>query len=431
MEFDLSLEPTFQFLDGLPKGGNLHCHSSSSGSVDWLLSEGLAMEGCYVYWTDQQDPKAAPLKGTIAFFNEGDVPVGYSPASVLVSQAGFTEELRGLITSNTKVADLDSYGAWDVFSGVFARIGGIMEHRPFYIKYLLNTFDVHFANGLSHLEIRALIGTGGMGDLTDLDGHRWSGSDVVATYLEAFETWKSLSPSHANFTFKIIVSNSRSAPPRKHMEDLALAMDLRREFPDFVVGFDSVSEEDTNHRTLDYVDVFLNSKEEMKKSGLTLPLFLHDGESQDRNNTDMVDAVLLDCPRIGHGFNDAFFFPAVRDEIKAKGTALEICPISNQVLRYVESLESHPGVALALDGVQITLSNDDPGVFGYTGVTYDWWGVTMAWYLDLRSLKTLAKNSLIFSALNQTEKATSIEHWEQEWNAYLALFAESATTLVV
>jgi len=194
---------------------------------------------------------------------------------------------------------------------------------------------------------------------------------------------------------------------------------------------DSVDEEDPNHRTFDYVESFLNANEQMKDSGLTLPLFLHDGESKDRNNTNMVDAVLLDCPRIGHGFNDALYFPAVREELKTKGTVLEINPISNQILRYVESLESHPAAALAFDGVNMVIANDDPGVFGYTGVTYDWWGVTMAWYLDLRALKTLAKNSLLFSTLNSAEKAVSIEQWEREWNAYIANFAERAGVIVV
>jgi len=427
---DISSEPTFQFLDGLPKGGNLHSHSGSSGSTDWLLTEGLAMEGCYVCWPTEGDCGGS-LKGTIAFFKDDSVPAGFIASSMLVSQNGFTNELRSFITSDARVEKLDSTGAWQVFSGVFRRTGPAMGHRPFYMKYMMNSFDVHFNNGITHLELRALLGSHKMGDLTDLDGNVWSGSQVIETYLEVFETWKSSSPSHANFTFKVIISNSRSAPPKKHEEDLKVAMDLRIKFPDFVVGFDSVSEEGPNKRTLEYVDAFLNVNQEMKSSGLTLPLYLHDGESQDRNDTNMIDAVLLDCPRIGHGINDAFYFPAVRDEIKAKGTVLEINPISNQVLRYVGSLESHPGAALAFDGVQIVLANDDPGVFGITGVTWDWWGATMAWHLDMRSLKTLAKNSLQFSALEGAEKAASIENWEREWNAYMAVTVEKAATMVV
>lgn len=420
-------DPTFQFLDGLPKGGNLHTHSESSGSVDWLITEGLAMEGAHVYWPDAPSTSTEKArKGTIAFYKEGDAPAGYLPAASLVSQEGFAAELRGLLTSNEKCLDTDSGGAWKVFQGIFGRLGPAMSHRPLYLRYMHNSFEENLKNGIQHVELRALLGAEGLGSLTDLDGLVCEGRCVVETYQEAFEAFKSSSPAHANFTFKLILSNSRAAEPKKHVEDLGVIVELRKEFPDFVVGFDSVSEEDPNHRTLDYVEAFLNANEELSKSGLTLPLYLHDGESQDRNNTNMIDAVLLECPRIGHGFNDAFFFPAVREELKRKGMALEICPISNQVLRYVGSLESHPGAALAFDGVQIVIANDDPGVFGYTGVTLDWWGVTMAWYLDLRSLKTIAKNSLLFSALEGTEKATAIEHWEQQWNAYMALYAEKA-----
>jgi hypothetical protein len=38
-------DQTFQFLSSMPKGAVLHIHSGSSGSVDWLVNEGLSMEG--------------------------------------------------------------------------------------------------------------------------------------------------------------------------------------------------------------------------------------------------------------------------------------------------------------------------------------------------------------------------------------------------
>jgi len=145
----------------------------------------------------------------------------------------------------------------------------------------------------------------------------------------------------------------------------------------------------------------------------------------------MFDAVLLDCPRIGHGLNDAFYFPAVRGELKTKGTVVEVNPISNQVLRYVGSLESHPGASLAFDGVNVVIASDDPAIFGYTGLTMDWWAVAMAWHLDLRSLKTFAKNSLLFSALNEAEKEIALEQWERDWDTYMALFAQTAAAVVV
>lgn len=385
------------------------------------------MEGCYVYWPDKEDSESNVPKGTIKFFKHDSVPEGYSPASALVNQDGFIEELRGYVTSAKVTVDMDSGEAWQVFGGVFSRIGGATHHRPFFLKYLQNAFDVHFSSGINHLEARVGVDA----KYFDLNGTIWSGRDMVLTNLEALETWKSSSPSRANFTYKLIVASSRGKSTEKFMEDLEAAIALRKEFPDFVVGFDAVGAEDWGHRWLDYVEDFLTANDEVQELGLTLPLFLHSGESQDGNDTNMIDAVLLDCPRIGHGLNDAFYFPAVRDELKTKGTVVEVNPISNQVLRYVGSLESHPAASLAFDGVNIVIASDDPFIFGYTGLTVDWWAVAMAWYLDLRSLKTLAKNSLLFSALNKTEKETALEQWEREWDKYMALFAQTATAAVV
>ena len=39
------------------------------------------------------------------------------------------------------------------------------------------------------------------------------------------------------------------------------------------------------------------------KMGDKFNLYLHAGESYSRNNTELYDAILLDCKRIGHGFN--------------------------------------------------------------------------------------------------------------------------------
>lgn len=42
---DVVNDPTFLFLQSMPKGGVLHVHSGSSGDVDWLVNEGLSMDG--------------------------------------------------------------------------------------------------------------------------------------------------------------------------------------------------------------------------------------------------------------------------------------------------------------------------------------------------------------------------------------------------
>eukprot|EP00811_Abedinium_folium_P011920 NODE_21043_length_771_cov_4.700311.p2 GENE.NODE_21043_length_771_cov_4.700311~~NODE_21043_length_771_cov_4.700311.p2 ORF type:complete len:131 (+),score=38.45 NODE_21043_length_771_cov_4.700311:255-647(+) len=112
------------------------------------------------------------------------------------------------------------------------------------------------------------------------------------------------------------------------------------------------------------------------------------------------------------------FFPAVREEMKRKGTVLEVAPISNQVLRYV-NLETHPAAALALDGVRIVLASDDPFIFGYTGLSLDWWTATLAWRLDLKSLKTIALNSLHYSGLKGHARSKALKQWGQAWDTFV------------
>jgi adenosine deaminase CECR1 len=50
-------------------------------------------------------------------------------------------------------------------------------------------------------------------------------------------------------------------------------------------------------------------------------------------------------------------------------------------------LETHPAGAYITEGLPIVISSDDPGVFGYEGLTYDYWAAAMSWQLDLRNLK--------------------------------------------
>jgi len=435
----------FKFIDSMPKGANLHIHTGSTGSTDWLLTEGINMAGCYVFWSDDDRSRCINpvggrvtklpdssrgcdattqgqplLRGALAFYRAGAEPPGFVSCRAAASQAGFRESLRRLLTANKSLAALDSNHSWKVFNDIFSRLGPAMAYRPLFMNYMMNTFDVHLSNGITHLEVRALCGTQGVGHMYDLQepARLYVGSDIVASYREALEAFRGSSPGRAHFSMKLILSTVRTLSPRVVEDDLRLAIALRRESPDLVVGFDMVAEEDPNHRTLDYVGPILRARAAAQQAGVDLPLYLHDGESDDRHNTNVMDAVLLGCPRLGHGFNSAFF-PAVVKELRAKGIALEISPLSNQVLRYVDNLEVHPAVGLALKGVQMVIANDDPGIYDYEGLTWDLWAVTMAWRLDLRALKTLLRNSLQFSALRGAEKAEALQRWDRDWDQYI------------
>lgn len=64
--------------------------------------------------------------------------------------------------------------------------------------------------------------------------------------------------------------------------------------------------------------------------------------------------------------------------IKSGGIALEICPISNQVLRLVDDLRNHPAVSYVSESIPIVISADDPGFWDSKGVSYDFYYALMA-----------------------------------------------------
>jgi len=44
----------------------------------------------------------------------------------------------------------------------------------------------------------------------------------------------------------------------------------------------------------------------------------------------------------------------------------------------------------------------------------------MAWGLDLKCLKKLAMNSLIYSAMDHEEKERALEFWREKWVKFIA-----------
>jgi len=248
-----------------------------------------------------------------------------------------------------------------------------------------------------------------------LDGNTYVGLDVVQIYEDVLVKFQQKYPQ---FTSKLIISSLRHLTDTEVEGDIEDSFIMRKANPDFIKGFDLVAEEDPNYSTLKYLPVWATIPSLMEKYEITMPLYFHDGESDFVNDTNVVDAVLLGSKRVGHGFN-TFYFPLVKELMKIQGTCIEVCPISNQILRYVDDLRIHPAAGYINEGVPIVISSDDPGVFGYEGLSYDFYEATLAWQLDLRQLKQLAFNSLHYSALEGAEKQNAIAVWEANWEIFV------------
>ncbi|KAL7642837.1 UNVERIFIED_CONTAM: hypothetical protein RMT77_006125 [Armadillidium vulgare] len=135
----------------------------------------------------------------------------------------------------------------------------------------------------------------------------------------------------------------------------------------------------------------------------------------------LYDAILLNSTRIGHGYAIAKH-PKLMEMAREKDIAVEISPISNQVLRLVEDLRNHPGSFLAADSFPLVVSSDDPAIWEASPLSHDFYEFFMAIggaNADLKFLKKLALNSIKYSSLNDEDKSKYQSMWESQWNNFI------------
>jgi adenosine deaminase CECR1 len=226
--------------------------------------------------------------------------------------------------------------------------------------------------------------------------------------------------NHPEFEVKYIYSSGRSSSRSSReiiAQRLERALDQRAENPDLIIGIDLVDEEDKGYTNLYLINELLEARHKAEQRNITLPLYLHSGESNWTENENVLDAILLDTRRIGHGIA-LFKHPLLMQIVKERGIAIEVCPISNQVLGYVADLRNHPAVLYINSGLPVVICPDDPGIWKCT-FSYDFYAAFMAWGLDLKCLKQLAMNSLIYSAMDSEEKERALEFWRKKWPEFI------------
>ena len=145
---------------------------------------------------------------------------------------------------------------------------------------------------------------------------------------------------------------------------------------------------------------------------------MHAGETHSTHVYNCHDSVLMNAKRIGHGFQLALF-PNLIDEFKKRDICIEACPLSNMVLGYTRDLRTHPLRYLIAQGVQISISPDDPTFFDYEAVAHDYIYATLAWELDLRDLKKLSRNGITYSSINEDRKKDFDKVFDDKWNAWV------------
>jgi len=221
---------------------------------------------------------------------------------------------------------------------------------------------------------------------------------------------------------RIIYTTIRFLSPKELEWYLLDCLALKKEFPDLISGFDLVGHEDTLRPLIDYIEPLTVFVERQKVLGVEIPFYFHAGETLgDGTAADMnlYDAILLGTKRIGHGFS-LIKHPKLMEICKERKIAVEVCPISNEILRLTSSMPTHPLPALMNHGVPVALCSDDPAVFGNMGLSFDFFQVLVASETTgLITLGEIAKDSIRYSAMDYKDKERALSIWTKQWNEFI------------
>ncbi|XP_059176305.1 adenosine deaminase AGSA-like isoform X1 [Physella acuta] len=296
---------------------------------------------------------------------------------------------------------------WQKFNCYFNSMFGLIHNLPNIKLYVEQALKEFYSDGVQYMEFRS-------GFFVDTNG-----TDVTESYLKILQTAVTeFKQQHSDFVgVRVIIPGTRSSSPDQMANEVSRALGFMQEFPDLVMGFDLVEQEDTNHDTLYFVDQLL------KDDRSIMPYFFHAGETDWNQGVDynLIDSVLLNASRIGHGFA-AMRHPKVMEAVIARGIAIELNPISNQVLGLVNDIRNHPGSTLIGYGAPVVVSSDDPAVWFASPLSHDFYMAFMALgglEDDLRLLKQLAINSFVYSTLTEEQKEAALQKWQTRWNAFI------------
>ncbi|XP_014211256.1 adenosine deaminase 2-like [Copidosoma floridanum] len=396
----------FKVIQKMPKGAILHVHSKAMPTVDYILR--TVTHHPHLYVCEEND------NIQLQFFSTPDEHCKWKILSdVRQVDENIDDRIKRQLTTrndNLKSANLTKNTIWDKFESIFTFLTPLLNYRPVYEDVLYQGLLDNYNDNILYLELRTSLSP-----LYDINGTTYNQTEVARISKNVVERFQD---KYSDFVgAKLIIAPWRGCSDKKFEDHLRAAEELKRELPDFIAGFDLVGQEDKGKPLVEFA-------EGLRSIGNDVQLFFHSGKtnwygtSVDEN---LVDAVLLNTKRIGHGFA-LLKHPKVMEMVRDKSIAIEVSPISNQVLGLVKDLRNHPAAALFANNYPVVVSNDDPLMWGAKGLSYDFYEAfvgIMSRSADLRALKKLALNSIEYSSMNVVQKKKAKEIWDRRWENFI------------
>ncbi|BFG03860.1 adenosine deaminase 2 [Drosophila madeirensis] len=404
--------PLFNILTKMPKGGALKVHDASLCSTDYLIQlmykEHLWVcttnEGCNVV-----EFRFAQEKPTKGLFPEGQ----WQKMEQLREHRGeekLNNYLRRRFSMYQKASFSNNAQAWRHMMGIFQLLNGLIQYAPVWAEYYYQALKEFRADGVQYMEVRTT-----MPQLYCLDGQRLPVRDTVQIYKDVLTRFKKDYPDFIGS--KLIYAPLRHVQPEVVGQFVKECTELNKEFPGFVIGFDLVGQEDVGHPLSQFV-------EELIKLPDNINFYFHAGQTNwygSHVDENLIDAIMLGTKRIGHGYTITKH-PLLMQLAKYMNIALEVCPVSNQVLQLGSDYRNHPAATLIAENVPLVICSGNPAFWCASPLSHDYYMAFLGiapMNADLKFLKRIAKNSIRYSALKDEAKARAMEKWKKNWDEWI------------
>ena len=441
-----------EVLRRMPKGGLLHVHSAAALSVEGLIDLLKEWKGCPIYIT---------MAGT----DEGKMNYLSDNQQLIPGREMMLDDFWNILNAERRLRNWLTVGRhtdnaeyiWDEFNKIFVRTSALFADMGFYFEYHRRFFLECLRDRIDYVELRC-----GFQDFVSQENDVQENVILdqspeflnvledarIAAMQEYRETREEgdWNPPYGEIGLGVILCARRDLDPENlghrlklmRKMDTAIAWKLGR-YSKLIKGFDFVSEEDRGktsysyYKDIIYGEVFDGYEEGSPEEAAFKPLklqhkligvsrvemielMLHAGESLWMEQENIIDAKIASKSRMGHGFQMLEFPAALMDYLYSRcvdspsGPVLEVCPISNQMLRYFPDIRNHYALMLMKMGVPCVLSNDDPQILGNPGLSYDFWEMYMASDGGLMMVKGLVFTAFVFQY--QDRMGIALSEWE-------------------
>ncbi|XP_053683560.1 adenosine deaminase 2-like [Sabethes cyaneus] len=401
----------FRILKAMPKGSILHLHNIAAVSSEWIVKNLTYHPEAYICQTSKGDyfftTRTSKLCAEDAHHSIQKLRVENGTAELFDL---WLESMINLRLRGPQLMHTDLNHIWDEFERMFTVMKDLISYKPFFEAFHTRLLEEFYEDGVFYIELRMSLSK-----LYDAGNRVYDEMEVAKIVQHLVNSFREANPDFIGV--KIIFSKHRGIDTGTAQDLLKSFVKLNAEMPNLVIGFDLVGQEDVNQPLTSFLD-------ELRKFEKTTPYFFHAGETNGYGSAadlNLIDAVLLNSRRIGHGYS-LYKHPVLWKAVKSKGIALEVCPLSNQVLRLVTDLRNHPAVFYVSESIPIVVSCDDPGFWDSKGVSFDYYYAFMAIApssAGIGFLKQIVWDSVRYSSLTVNERQQFSEILQTRWDQFV------------